>query len=106
MKLITTVLAGSILFGVCCTSAQAYHYRRPAYGYNAQEVGRQQRANMAERTHQAKELMEFSRLNDERKRISAASTITEYPPASKRKKMRKRSNTALVESRRDPNSKL
>ena len=106
MKLVGTFLLASMLFGLCSTTAEAYYYRRPVYLYNAEEAAKQQRANMAEQTHQMKELMESQRLNNERQRISASSTVKEYAATKERKQMRKRSRTALVQSRLNRNPKF
>ena len=94
MKTAATFLVVSILFGLCCESAEA-RFIRQMYWYDADAVGRQERATMAERTHQQKELMEAQRLNKERERISAASTVKNYQLKPDKKKVRD-ANAALV----------
>lgn len=67
----------SILTAVCAESAEAYRVRHHAW-YDADAVAKQQRANMAERTHQLKERQESARLSRQGGTASA-STIKEYP---------------------------
>jgi hypothetical protein len=86
----------SIVGGACYNGAGAKtiirRYGAPAR--TAQEIGKEQRANMAERTHQLKELQESTRLNDERKRISQRSTTHKY--GKRRAAKKKRHTTGAV----------
>ena len=98
MKIVGAFLVASILIGVCSQNAEARWH--PYWQYNAEEVAKQQRANMAERTHQLKELQECQRLNKERELISAQSTVRNYGvPGAKVKKVR-RGNGTLVQRMR------
>jgi hypothetical protein len=105
MKVAASFLILYVFFALYCSGAEA-RYFRPVYVYNAEEVGRQQRANMAERTHQQKELMEASRLNKERERISAAKTISNYPVKVNKKKARSRNMALANRQRRNVHNSL
>lgn len=94
MKVATLFSVLTLLCALNCDSAEA-RYFRPVHVYNADEVGRQQRANMAERTHQQKELMQATRLYNERERLSAASTVKNYKVKATNKRVRMR-NSALA----------
>ncbi len=101
MKIVGAFLVASILIGVCSQNAEARWHRY--WYYNAEEVAKQQRANMAERTHQLKELQECQRLNEERERISAQSTVRSYGvPGAKVDKVRRGDGTLVqrVKTRR------
>lgn len=99
MKVAASFLVLSTFFVLCCDSAEA-RYFRPVYNYDAVEVARQQRANMAERTHQQKELMEATRLNNERERISAASTVKTYGTVKKSNRRSRNGNSRLADRQR------
>jgi hypothetical protein len=79
MKIAQTLIALSILSALCAESAEARYIVRRHVWYDAEAVAKQQRANMAERTHQLKELQESARLSKQGETISARSTTKEYP---------------------------
>ena len=99
MKVATSLLVLSMFFATYGDSAEA-RYFRPVYNYDAVEVARQQRANMAERTHQQKELMEATRLNNERERISAASTVKTYGTVKNTNRRTRGGNSRLANRQR------
>ncbi len=102
MRLAGCLILVAVLSGLFCEQAEARFIRR-SYWYDAQEVGRQQRANMAERVHQKKELMESARLEKDRQRIDRQSTVQNYQWNAAAK--RPHSQSALVHRARQSQKK-
>ncbi|MBX9695556.1 MAG: hypothetical protein K2Z81_24445 [Cyanobacteria bacterium] len=96
MKLRQIVLLTSILFSTCCDNAEARFYRWWWNAPDTSEAGKQRRANLAERTHQMKELREHARLDDEKRQISARSTVKTYGKMKNSSRRIRSQNSALV----------
>ncbi len=76
MRLAGCLIMVTVISGLFCDQAEARWFR--SYRYDAQEIGRQQRANMAERTHQKKELLESARLEKGREHRDGQGTVQNY----------------------------
>ncbi|MBX9669648.1 MAG: hypothetical protein K2X93_18640 [Candidatus Obscuribacterales bacterium] len=76
MRLAGCLILVTVISVLFCEQAEARWFR--SYRYDAQEIGRQQRANMAERTHQKKELLESARLEKEREHRDRQGTVQNY----------------------------